>query len=136
MKIALPTKEGVIDNHFGHCDFYTILTVNEAKEIVKTEIMPSPKGCGCKTNIAGKLSENGVSVMLAGSMGEGALNKLSESNIEVVRGCSGPVMEVAEAYLKGSLQDSGEGCHHHHDGEHECQHGENEEHECKHHHND
>ena len=89
-KIALPTRNGNIDDHFGHCAFYTIITVNDNNEVAKTEIMPS------------------------------ALNKLSSCGIEVVRGCSGPVMDVVEAYLKGELKDSGEACSHHGDDGHEC----------------
>ena len=134
-KIALPTRGGVIDNHFGHCEFYTILTVNDENQIVNTETIPSPQGCGCKSNIASKFQEDGVTIMLAGNMGAGALQKLSAHGIEVVRGCSGPVMDVANAYLAGNLQDSGVGCQHHHeDGEHECGHHHgNGEHECQHH---
>ena len=25
MKIAIPTREGMVDNHFGHCAYYTLL---------------------------------------------------------------------------------------------------------------
>ncbi len=119
-KIALPTRGGSIDDHFGHCEFYTIITADDSNSIVKTEVMPSPEGCGCKSNIASKLQEDGVTVMLAGSMGTGAVNKLASCGISVVRGCSGAVMEVVEAYLKGELKDSGEGCNHHGDGDHQC----------------
>lgn len=121
-KIALPTRNGVIDDHFGHCEFYTILTIDENNKVVMTETIPSPQGCGCKSNIASKLQADGVSVMLAGNMGAGALNKLSACGIEVIRGCSGNVMEVVEAYLNGSVHDSGEACHHHEEG-HQCHHG-------------
>ena len=86
-KIALPTRNGNIDDHFGHCAFYTIITVNDNNEVAKTKIMPSPEGCGCKSNIAYQLQEDGVTLMLAGNMGMGALNKLSSCGIEVVRGC-------------------------------------------------
>ena len=131
-KIALPTCGGVIDNHFGHCEFYTILTINDENQIVSTETIPSPQGCGCKSNIANKFEEDGVTVMLAGNMGAGALQKLSNHGIEVVRGCSGPIMDVAKAYLDGQLADSGIGCQHH-DGDHECGHHHGEgEHHCHH----
>ncbi len=124
-KIALPTRGGVIDNHFGHCEFYTIVTVSEENQILATQTIPSPQGCGCKSNIASKLQEDGVTVMLAGNMGAGALQKLAAHNIQVIRGCSGPIMEVVNAYLEGNLQDSGEACQHHHDGD--------EHHQCGHH---
>lgn len=123
-KIALPTRNGVIDDHFGHCEFYTILTVDDDRKIVKSEVIPSPQGCGCKSDIAYRLQNDGVTVMLAGNMGPGALNKLASCNISVIRGCSGPVMEVAQAYLEGRLEDSGVSCQHHHDGAegHHCSH--------------
>lgn len=122
-KIAIPTRGNQVDNHFGHCEFYTILTIGQENQILSSETIPSPQGCGCKSNIAGQLEEMGVSVMLAGNMGAGALNVLTSHHIQVIRGCSGPIMEVAYAYLKGELKDSGEGCHHH-EGEdgHVCHH--------------
>lgn len=120
-KIALPTRNGMIDNHFGHCEFYTIVTVNEENQVVMTENIPSPQGCGCKSNIASKLQADGITVMLAGNMGMGALEKLSSCGINVIRGCSGPIMEVVTAYLNGNIQDSGESCHHH-DADHQCRH--------------
>lgn len=121
-KIALPTRNGMIDDHFGHCEFYTILAVDDNNKIVMSETIPSPQGCGCKSNIAFKLQEDGVTVMLAGNMGEGALNKLSSCNIKVIRGCKGAVLEVAEAYLAGKIQDSGVGCVGHHEAGHVCSH--------------
>ena len=112
-----------MDDHFGHCEFYTLFTVNEAKEITDVETLPSPQGCGCKSNIASVLKEKGVTVMLAGSMGDGALNVLNNQGIRVLRGCKGEARKLVEAYLKGFVLDSGVGCHHHDgEGEHHCSH--------------
>ena len=118
MKIAVPTKDGHVDNHFGHCDHYTIFTIADNK-IVDSVTMPSPQGCGCKSGIAADLQAAGVKVMLAGSMGMGALNKLAAHGIKVVRGCSGAVESLVEAYLAGAIDDSGVSCSAHEDG-HEC----------------
>jgi len=115
MKIALPTKQNNIDNHFGHCEYFTVFTIDDNKKITNQEIVASPVGCGCKSNIAQTLSEIGVEFMLAGNMGEGAVRVLNNSGIEVLRGCSGDVKEVALKWLDGSLTDSGDSCH-----EHEC----------------
>ena len=122
MKIAIPTRGNLVDGHFGHCEMYSVFTINDNK-IIDTEILPSPVGCGCKSNIASVLYEKGVSIMLAGNMGEGAMNVLNMHNIEVVRGCSGDVKAVAEAYISGNISDSGIGCSHHENGvEHQCNH--------------
>lgn len=117
MKIAVPTREGRVDDHFGHCDHYTIFTIEEGS-VVDTQTLPSPQGCGCKSNIASVLKEMGVEVMLAGSMGEGAKNKLAAHDIRVIRGCSGSVDTLIKTYLMGFVFDSGVGCDHHDCGNH------------------
>jgi len=118
MKIALPSRQNLIDDHFGHCEYFTVFTIdNNSKEIIAQETLASPAGCGCKSNIASILSDMGVTVMLAGNMGEGAVNVLNNSGIEVLRGCSGDVQAVALKWLSGALTDSGDSCHEH---EHGC----------------
>ncbi|MBO5811278.1 MAG: NifB/NifX family molybdenum-iron cluster-binding protein [Bacteroidales bacterium] len=114
MKIAVPTRGERVDDHFGHCDHYTIFTI-EDNNITNRETMASPQGCGCKSGIAADLQELGVVMMLAGNMGEGAKNKLNAHNIDVIRGCSGNVDELVKSYLEGKIVDSGMGC-----TEHEC----------------
>ena len=53
-------------------------------EVLRLTPYPSPQGCGCKSDIASKLQADGVTVMLAGNMGAGALAKLSACGIEVI----------------------------------------------------
>jgi predicted Fe-Mo cluster-binding NifX family protein len=117
MKIAVPTRDGVIDDHFGHCAYYTIFEI-ENNEIVNSSRLESPQGCGCKSGIAADMEAMGISVMLAGNMGEGAKNKLESHNIKVIRGCRGNIEMVVRAYLIGLIKDSGEGCSHHECGSH------------------
>lgn len=111
-KVAVPTRDGVVDDHFGHCAYYTIFTIL-ANRITATERMASPEGCGCKSGIAPVLAEKGVRVMLAGNMGEGAKRVLEQNGIRVVRGCKGAVEELIGDYLAGRVEDNGEGCHSH-----------------------
>ena len=117
MRIAVPTREGRVDDHFGHCDHYTVFTIEENNVVEKFD-MPSPQGCGCKSGIAADLQQLGVEVMLAGNMGEGAKNKLSAHCIKVVRGCSGDVDALVERYLAGEVDDSGYSCSSHECGDH------------------
>lgn len=123
MKIALPTRDGQIDDHFGHCDHYTIITLNDDKKVVFSERMDSPQGCGCKSDIAPILAEKGIKVMLAGNMGQGALNILKGAGIEVVRGCSGPIEDVLNKWLAGELKDNLITCDHHDCDNHDDDHG-------------
>jgi len=112
MKVAVPTRNENVDDHFGHCEYYTIFTIKN-KKVINEEVMKLPEGCGCKSNIAPVLADMGVKVMLAGNMGMGALNVLNMSGIEVIRGCRGNVKDVITEYLKGEVFDSGVGCHSH-----------------------
>lgn len=125
MKIAAPvTLSNEIDSHFGHCLFYNVYTISD-QQITDIEKIDSPQGCGCKSNIASVLASKGVTLMLAGGIGEGAINVLNYSGIDVIRGCSGDATEVVKLYLSGSVKDSGSSCQHHNehgDHEHTCQH--------------
>ena len=133
MKVAIPTYSGKVDDHFGHCEYFTVYTVNNEKEITNEESFASPNGCGCKSDIVEKLSNDGVKVMLAGNIGGGAVNKLSSNGIAVVRGCSGDIKNVLNEWLKGNIKDTGDLCQeheHHHEHNHNHQH----RHEHGHHH--
>jgi predicted Fe-Mo cluster-binding NifX family protein len=120
MKIAIPTTQAkTVDAHFGHCEFYTIFTIGDQKQVINSETLASPQGCGCKSNIAAVLKEKGVKVMLAGNIGMGAINVLSNHGINVIRGCAGDVGGVVSKYLNNQLVDSGLTCSHH---DHTCEH--------------
>lgn len=123
-KVAVPVKgNNMIDDHFGHCEYYNVYNISEKNEITDVQTIKAAQGCGCKSNIARVLADLGVSVMLAGGIGEGAVNVLSLSGIEVIRGCSGNAIENVKKYITGSITDSGETCRehqHHMDGGHAC----------------
>ncbi len=119
MKIALPSRNNEIDEHFGHCDHFKVFTIDDRNNIIDEETLAAPAGCGCKSNIAQTLAEKGVKLMLAGNMGQGAVNVLNNHGIDVLRGCSGDVKAVTENWLTGKLKDSGIACTHHEQGCHE-----------------
>lgn len=120
MKIAVPTKDGKVDSHFGHCAYFSVFTVENAK-ILREETIDSPSGCGCKSGVAGDLARAGVGTMIAGNIGEGAVRVLGSFGISVVRGAEGPVRSAAEAFLAGKLTDTGSNCAAH-GADHECSH--------------
>ncbi len=128
MKIAVPvTTNNQIDDHFGHCENYKVYTIEDNGEIKDSQIIPSPQGCGCKSNIAGVLASQGVSIMLAGGIGEGAINVLKRSGIDVLRGCEGNADMVVKLYVAGKITDSGSNCQ-----QHQNHHGEGNDHVCNH----
>jgi len=127
MKIAVPVTTGnQIDSHFGHCESYRIFTITDKREIAEMNNVQSPQGCGCKSDIASVLASDGVTVMLAGGIGGGAINVLNNSGIEVIRGCSGDATLIVNQYLSGLIKDTGSSCNHHnahHDHDHSHDHG-------------
>jgi predicted Fe-Mo cluster-binding NifX family protein len=121
-KIALPVTSGnQIDNHFGHCEMVGVYTISETNEIENIGTINSEQGCGCKSNIAAVLAGQGVTLMLAGGIGNGAINVLKAHGIEVIRGCSGNATDAVKKFLAGSLEDSGESCHQHGHHHGDCQ---------------
>jgi predicted Fe-Mo cluster-binding NifX family protein len=128
MKIAVPVNLfNQIDGHFGHCEFYGIYSISETNEITDIQTIKSEQGCGCKSNIASVLAQDGVSVMLAGGIGGGAINVLNNAGIEVIRGCSGNPAKVVKEFISGLIKDSGVSC-----GQHEEHHAEGGGHICNH----
>ena len=118
MKIALPSCQNEVDGHFGHCESFTVFTIDD-KKIQSQETVTPPPGCGCKSNIAATLAQMGVTLMLAGNMGQGAVNVLAGQGIQVVRGCAGDLTTVVENWLAGTLSDSGVACAQHQHGCHQ-----------------
>jgi len=114
MKIAVPlAKDNKIDEHFGHCQYYAIYIIEENNKITEEQIIEANQGCGCKSNIANTLSSIGVKLMLVSGIGEGAINALNRQGIEVIRGCSGDIIENINKYIEGNLKDEGEICDNH-----------------------
>lgn len=131
MKICIPSSDGNLCGHFGHCDSYMFAEIDpEAKKILSIEKRVPEEGISCQS--ASWISEQGVSKVLAGGMGMRPMMIFAMNGVEVVTGCPElPVLEVIRNYLSGTLETGenicgGEGhehahCHHHGEGHH-CHH--------------
>lgn len=115
MKIAIPTRNNEVDDHFGHCEYYAVYEIDDKDSIVSKELLRTQGGCGCKSNLAKVLNEMDVKIMLAGTVGHGALNMLVSNEIQVIRGCSGPIDDLIESFLHGEISDQDIFCK-----QHEC----------------
>lgn len=126
MKIAVPVRGSEVDSHFGHCEGFSVFTLDERKAIVAEERLASAAGCGCKSGIGATLAKMGVTHLVAGTMGEGAVRVLASHGIAVTRGVSGDARAAVERFAAGNLTDSGQGCAEHQHGHahgHDCGHG-------------
>jgi ATP-binding protein involved in chromosome partitioning len=109
-KAAVPLAGGVLCNHFGHCEQFAVLQVMEG-EIGKTELhVPPPHEPGLLPRWLGDLK---VDLILAGGMGQRALNLFAERGIKVVTGAPNLPPEVlVQNYLAGSLATGPNVCDH------------------------
>ncbi|MGM0445152.1 MAG: NifB/NifX family molybdenum-iron cluster-binding protein [Bacillota bacterium] len=108
-RIAVPTNNGQVAQHFGRCPEYTILEVKDC-DILNTEVIENP---GHKPNfLPNYLSDLNVDIVLAGGMGQKAFNLFQQNNIEVVTGASGLVKDSVKAYLNNELDADNELCNH------------------------
>ncbi len=101
-KIAIPTKNGRVDRHYGTCALFTVYTVEE-NGISAEDTISAAALRGCKTGIADELKRAGVKKVLADEIGDGAARALAAYGIAVVRGTTGPVREAAEYYLADTI---------------------------------
>jgi predicted Fe-Mo cluster-binding NifX family protein len=112
MKIAIPTANGLLCPHFGHCEEFTMVSVSpETREISGTERIPAPPHE--PGMLPGWLRERGANVVIAGGMGNRARTLFEAQGVEVIVGA--PVAaptDIAAAYLQGALEPGENTCDH------------------------
>ncbi len=109
MKIAIPSQENSVCPHFGHCESFTIVEVEDGKVVSKKNMTPPAHEPGLLPRV---LAGEGVNVVIAGGMGSRAQQLFGQQNIQVVVGASGVVDDVLAAYLDGSLKTGTNVCDH------------------------
>ena len=103
MRIAIPIANGELCMHFGHCEQFALVEVDEqSKQIVTTTMLQPP------AHVPGVLPvwlhEQGANVIIAGGMGQRAQQLFAENDITVVVGASaGSHEDLASAYMQGSV---------------------------------
>lgn len=108
--VAIPSNHpGGLDSalgaHFGHCDLYTLVKINngEILEILTLPNVPHEQG-GCMAPV-NHLAQHGVQVLIAGGMGMRPLMGFNQVGIDVLYGGSAQtVKDAVDALLNGSLQ--------------------------------
>jgi ATP-binding protein involved in chromosome partitioning len=112
MRIAIPVADGRLCSHFGHCETFALIDVDEdSRRILKTDYLtPPPHAPGV---LPQWLAEQGASVILAGGMGSRAQMLFSERGIAVVAGAQPAEPEaLAQAYVDGTLVTGANACDH------------------------
>lgn len=112
MKIAIPVMDGRLCMHFGHCEQFALLDVDEATKKVtgKRMMTPPPHEPGV---LPRWLHEQGATVIIAGGMGQRAQSLFAENGIKVVVGAPAEAPEeLVSQYLAGTLVSGANACDH------------------------
>jgi predicted Fe-Mo cluster-binding NifX family protein len=112
MRYALPISDGKVSAHFGHCEHFALIDVDEAtRKIVNKELVTPPDHQ--PGVFPAWLAEEGANIIIAGGMGIRAQNLFSENRIEVIIGAVGDDPEkLVLAHLDGTLATGDNVCDH------------------------
>ena len=112
MKIAIPLADGKLCAHFGHCQQFALLDVDEktGRATAQKTLTPPPHEPGV---LPRWLHELGANVIIAGGMGNRAQQLFTENNIKVVIGAPAEMPEkLVSDYVSGTLQSGANLCDH------------------------
>jgi predicted Fe-Mo cluster-binding NifX family protein len=103
MRIVIPLAEGKLTSHFGHCKRFALVDVDpDTKAVLGREDIDAPPHV--PGLLPSWLAERGVTVVIAGGMGQRALGLFAREGIQVVTGAplESPERIVAD-FLAGTL---------------------------------
>jgi predicted Fe-Mo cluster-binding NifX family protein len=118
IRLAIPclgeaTPSSQVSPHFGRCDSYAIITVQDGK-VESVESLSNSAHTDCSSPVR-RLAERGVGLMLVGGMGMRPYLSFREQGIEVRYGVSGTVEEALQSYFNNETVPMTEetlcGCH-------------------------
>ncbi len=112
MRIAIPVTDGKLSAHFGHCEEFAIVDVDEqTKEISNiVKLQPPVHQPGL---LPQWLNEQQADVIIAGGMGQRAQQLFAQNNIKVLVGASDQAPEqLVKAYLNDTLETGDNICDH------------------------
>jgi len=112
LRIAVPTQNGRLTAHFGHCAEFMLFDVDRDNRSISrvTKEVPPPHEPGV---IPAWLASQGAHLVIAGGMGKRAQQLFGQHGVEVHVGVvEAPAMSIVKAYLSGSLETGSNLCDH------------------------
>lgn len=108
--IAVPLENGILCTHFGHCQQFSIIDTDDKNITRETLVTPPPHEPGL---LPGWLAEKGVTDVIAGGMGQRAINLFNQQSINVFVGArlKSP-RELASDLLSNTLEAGANYCDH------------------------
>lgn len=112
MQIAIPLADGRLAMHFGHCEQFAVVDVDEAtRQPTATRLLaPPPHEPGV---LPWWLHEQGATMIIAGGMGQRAQQMFAQNGVQVLVGAPAwTPQEIVAAYLNGTLEPGQNACDH------------------------
>jgi predicted Fe-Mo cluster-binding NifX family protein len=107
---AIPTEDGKLCAHFGHCEKFAIVETEDQKVVNEEYLTPPGHQPGVYPQF---LAQQGVSVIISGGMGMKAQQLFAQNNIEVCVGVNAESpKKLVEQYLKDQLKTGQNLCDH------------------------
>ena len=112
MKIMIPLHAGLLTPHFGHCEDFALLELDQdSGEITDSaRLTPPPHEPGI---LPRWIAEQGAQLVIAGGMGQKARTILEKQGVKVVTGAPSQSPEqVVELWRNGGISGEGNLCDH------------------------
>ncbi len=112
MKVAIPIANGALCMHFGHCEQFALVEVDETTKTITqtTMVTPPPHEPGM---LPPWLAKQGATHIIAGGMGSRAQDLFAAQSIAVIVGAPADEPEaLVKLYLSGTLKTGTNTCDH------------------------
>jgi len=112
MRFAIPTVDGQLSMHFGHCEEFAFIDADE-----ESGVIDPIECCAPPAHQPGVLpvwlAEKGVDVVIAGGMGSRAQQLFAQRGIKVIVGAEQEAPEIiVRQFLDGTLKMGSNVCDH------------------------
>lgn len=119
-KIAIPIENGILCAHFGHCQQFAFVEVEEGKITDVKTLTPPEHVPGLYPKW---VAQFGVNDVIAGGMGQKAIDLFNGQNINVFIGAPmKSAEELVHDFISDKLELSANYCNHDANHEHGCGH--------------
>ena len=118
--IAIPMGNGKLCAHFGHCEYFSIVTVENSQIVDIKELTPPEHVPGVYPRW---VAQQGATDVIAGGMGQKAIDLFIAQNINAFVGApQNDAKSIVEDFIADKLTLNANYCNHDDKHDHNCRH--------------
>jgi predicted Fe-Mo cluster-binding NifX family protein len=96
--------ESTVSHHFGRCPFFMAVELDDTRQVQTVTAIENPYFAGHEPGmVPAFIQEHKADVMIAGGMGQRAIELFEQAGIEACTGAAGTVQETLDAFFAGKL---------------------------------